>query len=148
MSRSSSLACLFVLFSLAIIEIHAREPIPFPRYKFEFHIIKGYADGVILGLCTSPNQQFRANFTLTHLDEQYQHHFMVSRHFHVLYGCSFVKGHSNEKKSFSVFDQSVDTHVRRCGHTGMCFWKLKQDGIYFANDNVSYTKEFAWDSYI
>ncbi|XP_050216258.1 uncharacterized protein LOC126667345 [Mercurialis annua] len=146
MSCSSSLVCILILFALAISKNHARVPQPIPRLNFEVHIIKGYANGLISGTCSSPSHIFAANFTLIHLDDQHQWHFRVQMHTRAYFACLLHKDH-NERKTFTVFDQAVDGLNRRCGRTGMCFWKLKEDGIYFAVDNVSYTREFAWDRY-
>ncbi|XP_050229532.1 uncharacterized protein LOC126678680 [Mercurialis annua] len=157
MSSSWSLTCMLVLlFALAIRKIHAREPLPSPptnfqplppSRNFEVHIIKGFTNDSVAGRCSSLRHQFRANFTLVDLHDQFQWHFRLrmERHVRVVYDCVVAKGF-DERKTFRAFDQATDTENRRCGRTGKCFWELKDDGIYFANDNSTWTKETGWDA--
>ncbi|XP_050216262.1 uncharacterized protein LOC126667350 [Mercurialis annua] len=138
-SYSSSLVCILVLFALAISKIHAQlPPPPIPHLDFHVHIIKGYANGWISGRCYSPSHTISMNFTLIHLDSQFQLHARA-------YFLCFMRKDQNERKTFKVFDQAVEGTNRLCGRTGNCFWKLKEDGIYFATDNVTYTREFGWN---
>ncbi|XP_050216256.1 uncharacterized protein LOC126667342 [Mercurialis annua] len=144
--NSSSLGCILVLFALAIIKIHARVPTPVARLNYEMHVIKGDMNTPIVGSCTSPSHGFTVNFTLNHSDEQVQWQIRLRRNVRAIYVCLLIKNR-NERKRVIVFDQAIDIRERRCGRTGMCFYKLEEDGIYFADDNVSYNRELAWDHY-
>ncbi|KAF8025244.1 hypothetical protein BT93_F2170 [Corymbia citriodora subsp. variegata] len=46
-------------------------------------------------------------------------------------------------KHFDVFEESRDKH--RCG--GDCKWSLRDDGIYFSNDDTNWNREFTWDGH-
>lgn len=47
-----------------------------------------------------------------------------------------------KRKSFDAFKAPRDSY--RCGPLRKCSWLLKEDGFYFSNDDVNWTKDFSW----
>lgn len=46
------------------------------------------------------------------------------------------------RRRFDAFRGLRDRY--RCSPTGKCSWLVKEDGVYFSRDDVSWTKDFTW----
>ncbi|KAG7533298.1 Plant self-incompatibility S1 [Arabidopsis thaliana x Arabidopsis arenosa] len=49
---------------------------------------------------------------------------------------------NTKRKRFEAFKVSRDSN--RCGSTKKCSWSVREDGFYFSNDEVYWTKDFSW----
>lgn len=48
----------------------------------------------------------------------------------------------DRRKKFEAFRASRDRY--KCGDWGKCFWLVKEDGFYFSNNEVNWSKQFSW----
>ncbi|KDP33370.1 hypothetical protein JCGZ_12919 [Jatropha curcas] len=147
MSSSLNSINFFLSILLAISMIHAREGPSHPRFKYDVHIINGCESGIvrpISGTCRSPTREI-GTFDLPHLWDEYHWSFKLNRRSQHVYRCHVARGFG-QQRTFMAFDQQDDTKDNRCGRTGMCWWKITEVGIYFGNNNATWTKAYNWEN--
>ncbi|KAJ0013529.1 hypothetical protein Pint_21529 [Pistacia integerrima] len=53
-----------------------------------------------------------------------------------------MKYGSDHSKTIDVFTENIGD--KYCCHTNKCFWSIREDGIYFSNNNQSWVKWYDW----
>ncbi|EEF44307.1 conserved hypothetical protein [Ricinus communis] len=151
MSKSS--VNLFFLLAIVVVSLFITQAVAVSvqdkgkhtHYKYTVYILNGCESGIempIHGQCFHVG-----NFTLIRLWQQYHWSFSVSYTKDVTYQCNLSRGYSrSQRQSIVAFNLDRDSDERRCGGTGECYWKITEVGIYFGNNNSTWTKAYNWSS--
>ncbi|OMP09179.1 Plant self-incompatibility S1 [Corchorus olitorius] len=114
------------------------------KLKYTVHIMNGFLDNAkpLLVRCRS-NDHYLGEHKLWK-DGEYHFRFGVSWVRTTHFRCYFDWGSKN-LYDITVFRHGVpESENMSCKHTGQCYWKTVEDGLYFSNNNQDWEKKFDW----
>uniref|UniRef100_A0A516IJJ9 S-protein homolog n=1 Tax=Turnera subulata TaxID=218843 RepID=A0A516IJJ9_9ROSI len=111
--------------------------------RYRVHVINGFSsnDQPMFIHCWSRNDDL-GNHTL-YIGGDFNFGFRLRiipppTHFY----CDFKRG-ADHLTEVTVFDE--DEVLGLCNDTHKCYWRGQDDGLFFSNDNSSYSKRYLWD---
>lgn len=110
------------------------------RLKYKAHIMNGLAtDKVPTRIhCYSKDDDLGAH--LLWMKEEFRFEFTVDFWKKTHFWCDM--GFGTNERTVDVFQTGIETHT--CRSTGNCFWSMREDGIYFSNNDQSWVKKYDW----
>lgn len=74
------------------------------------------------------------------MKEEFRFEFTVDFWKKTHFGCDM--GFGTNERTVDVFQTGIEIHT--CRSTGNCFWSMREDGIYFSNNDQSWVKKYDW----